>query len=192
MVPSFSIGPSTLLNDSNHSATAISWRSAIPHCVTPQSLRSRQIGTIAGAPTIASIVLGTAILRLVAAKLALRKSSLPPRHSAQALKNPKTSKYLAGWPQDATHRSQRNATQHYTAHSASNRVTAQSRLQVSLCAFKERKREESARKNPVAENIAEKKQKQQQKRSKTDSSITKRRAFHFAAYSASITPPCPP
>jgi len=29
MVPSLSIGPRTLLNDCNHSATAIFWRSAI-------------------------------------------------------------------------------------------------------------------------------------------------------------------
>jgi len=29
MIPSLSIGPRTLLNDCNHSATAISWRSAI-------------------------------------------------------------------------------------------------------------------------------------------------------------------
>jgi len=31
MIPSPSIGPRTLLNDCNHSATAIFWRSAIPH-----------------------------------------------------------------------------------------------------------------------------------------------------------------
>jgi len=30
MIPSRSIGPRTLLNDCNHSATAIFWRSAIP------------------------------------------------------------------------------------------------------------------------------------------------------------------
>jgi len=29
MIPSFSIGPRTLLDDCNHSATAIFWRSAI-------------------------------------------------------------------------------------------------------------------------------------------------------------------
>jgi len=34
MVPSLFIGPRTLLNDCNHSATAIFWRSAILDCET--------------------------------------------------------------------------------------------------------------------------------------------------------------
>ena len=34
MIPSLSIGPPTLLNDCNHSATAIFWRSAIYVCFT--------------------------------------------------------------------------------------------------------------------------------------------------------------
>jgi len=42
MIPSLSIGPRTLLNDCNHFATAISWRSAIhPFVATTSSVLKR-------------------------------------------------------------------------------------------------------------------------------------------------------
>jgi len=63
---------------------------------------------------IASIVLGTAILRLVAAKLALCKSPLPLRHSAQATKSPRRSIDATARPHNAKPPTHRNATHHYT------------------------------------------------------------------------------
>jgi len=39
MIPSLSIGPRTLLNDCNHSATAIFWRSAIQSTAVGRDMR---------------------------------------------------------------------------------------------------------------------------------------------------------
>jgi len=51
MIPSLSIGPRTLLNDCNHSATAIFWRSAIQAYVDHMYLFEQNFRTLPSVST---------------------------------------------------------------------------------------------------------------------------------------------
>ena len=109
---------------------------------------------------IASIVLGTAILRLVAAKLALCKSPLPPRHSAQATKRPRRSIDATGRPHNAKPPTHRNATHHYTGTAPAILHRLRAGCRSSSAPLRGEDLKKKARRHPAVENDAEKNQKQ--------------------------------
>ena len=136
---------------------------------------------------IASIVLGTAILRLVAAKLAFCKSPLPLRHSAQATKRPKRSIDATGRPHDAKPHTHRNATHHYTgtAPAILHRLRAGCRSSsVPLRGQDLKKRR--------ADTLRWRTKTRKMRNRHRFFIFPKLRASHFAGYRASITTPCQP